>query len=71
MKRTLGSSDLVVDVLGLGTMTFGQEADESTSRQILDRYVEAGGAFIDTADVYGPGVYEEIIGRWLSDRGAR
>jgi aryl-alcohol dehydrogenase (NADP+) len=70
-KRTLGSSDLAVDVLGLGTMTFGNEADEATSRQILDRYVEAGGRFIDTADVYTRGVSEEYIGRWLSDRGVR
>ena len=70
-KRTLGSSGLAVDVLGLGTMTFGQEADESTSRQILDRYVEAGGTFIDTADVYSRGVSEEYIGRWLSDRSVR
>ena len=67
----LGSSDIAIDILGLGTMTFGQEADEPTSRRILDRYVEAGGAFIDTADVYSRGVSEEIIGRWLSDRGAR
>jgi aryl-alcohol dehydrogenase-like predicted oxidoreductase len=70
-QRNLGSSDLVVDVLGLGTMTFGNEADESTSRRILDRYVEAGGTFLDTADVYSRGVSEEIIGRWLSDRGVR
>ena len=70
-KRILGSSDLAVDVLGLGTMTFGQEADESTSRRILDRYVEAGGTFIDTADVYSRGVSEEYIGRWLSDRKVR
>ncbi len=61
-QRMLGSSDIAVDILGLGTMTFGQEADEPTSRRILDRYVEAGGAFIDTADVYSRGVSEEIIG---------
>lgn len=70
-QRTLGSSGLSVDILGLGTMTFGDEADEPTSHQILDRYLEAGGTFIDTADVYSRGVSEEIIGRWLSDRGVR
>ena len=70
-QRTLGSSGLSVDILGLGTMTFGDEADEPTSHQILDRYLEAGGTFIDTADVYSRGVSEEIIGRWLSDRGMR
>lgn len=67
-KRSLGSSGLEVSVFGLGTMTFGAEADEATSHAILDRYVERGGAFIDTADVYSRGVSEEIIGRWLASR---
>jgi len=51
-------------------MTFGQEATEQAAGEILDRYVEAGGNLIDTADVYPPagpkGASEEIIGRWLS-----
>ncbi|MEE8405676.1 MAG: aldo/keto reductase, partial [Acidimicrobiia bacterium] len=68
-QRTLGSSGLEVSVFGLGTMTFGHESDEATSHAILDRYVEAGGGFIDTADVYTHGVSEEIIGRWLAKRG--
>jgi aryl-alcohol dehydrogenase (NADP+) len=67
-QRTLGNSDLSVSVFGLGTMTFGAESDETTSHDILDRYVEAGGRFIDTADVYTRGVSEEIIGRWLGKR---
>jgi aryl-alcohol dehydrogenase-like predicted oxidoreductase len=46
-------------------MTFGGDADEATSFAIMDRFVEAGGNFIDTADVYGRGVSEEIVGRWL------
>ena len=50
-------------------MTFGHEADEAASHAILDRYVEAGGAFIDTANVYSHGVSEEMIGRWLAKRG--
>jgi aryl-alcohol dehydrogenase-like predicted oxidoreductase len=62
---TLGSSGTVVSTQCLGTMTFGQEADEQTSGAILEAYVEAGGNFIDTADVYSAGVSEEIIGRWL------
>jgi aryl-alcohol dehydrogenase (NADP+) len=49
-------------------MTFGDETDEATSHEILDRYVEAGGRFLDTADVYTRGISEEIIGRWLSSR---
>lgn len=69
-KRTLGQSDLEVSVFGLGTMTFGAESDEEASHAILDRYVEAGGRFIDTADVYSQGVSEEIIGRWLT-KGSR
>lgn len=70
-KRLLRDSDLQVSVFGLGTMTFGDEADEPTSHSILDRYVETGGAFIDTADVYSRGVSEEIIGRWLAGRSDR
>jgi aryl-alcohol dehydrogenase (NADP+) len=67
-QRTLGTSDLAVSVFGLGTMTFGDETDEASSHEILDRYVEAGGRFIDTADVYTRGVSEEIIGRWFASR---
>ena len=68
-ERTLGRSDLSVSVFGLGTMTFGAETDEPTAHEMLDRYLEAGGRFIDTADVYSRGVSEEIIGRWLRKRG--
>lgn len=67
-RRQLGSSDLHVSVFGLGTMTFGDESDEATSHDILDRYLEAGGSFIDTADVYTHGVSEKIIGNWLAKR---
>ncbi len=67
-KRELGSSGLELSVLGLGTMTFGAESDETASHAILDRYVERGGRFIDTADVHSHGVSEEIIGRWLATR---
>src|SRR5512145_459064 len=66
--RFLGKTGLKVSELCLGAMTFGREADEETSRQILDRFVEAGGNFIDTADVYTRGVSEEIVGRWLKGK---
>ncbi len=66
--RTLGNSGTVVSELALGTMTFGDEADESTSYAIIDSFVESGGNLIDTADVYSAGVSEEIIGRWLATR---
>ncbi|MEX2652011.1 MAG: aldo/keto reductase [Acidimicrobiia bacterium] len=68
-QRPLGASDLSVSVFGLGTMTFGAEADEATSHALLDRYVESGGSFLDTANVYSRGRSEEIIGRWLARRG--
>ncbi len=64
--RNLGNSGTIVSTYGLGTMTFGAEADEMTSHAILDDYVGAGGNFIDTADVYSAGVSEEIVGRWLA-----
>ncbi|HET7734813.1 MAG TPA: aldo/keto reductase [Nocardioidaceae bacterium] len=66
--RPLGRSGCVVSTLALGTMTFGAETDEQGSHAQLDRFVEAGGTLVDTADVYSGGVSEEIIGRWLADR---
>lgn len=47
-------------------MTFGAEADEPASHALLDTYVEAGGNFIDAADVYSAGVSEEYTGHWLA-----
>ncbi|MFF1572945.1 aldo/keto reductase [Leifsonia sp. NPDC058292] len=64
--RTLGNSGTIVSSLALGTMTFGAEADEETSHTLIDTYLDAGGTFIDTADVYSSGTSETIIGRWLS-----
>lgn len=69
--RTLGISGTVVSELALGTMTFGAETDEAESRAILNHYVEEGGNFIDTADVYAGGRSEEIIGRWMKAEPAR
>jgi aryl-alcohol dehydrogenase-like predicted oxidoreductase len=66
--RTLGSTGTVVSAQCLGTMTFGQESTEEVSHTQLDRFVECGGNFIDTANVYSRGVSEEIIGRWLAKR---
>jgi aryl-alcohol dehydrogenase-like predicted oxidoreductase len=66
--RYLGKTGLKVSELCLGAMTFGRETDEATSRQIMDRFVEAGGNFIDTADVYSRGGSETIVGRWLKDK---
>ena len=66
--RFLGRSGLRVSELCLGTMMFGERTDEQTSHRILDTFAEAGGTFIDTADVYGHGRSEEILGSWLKTR---
>jgi aryl-alcohol dehydrogenase (NADP+) len=66
--RILGSTGTVVSAQCLGTMTFGKESSEEVSRSQLDLFVERGGNFIDTADVYSRGVSEQIVGRWLADR---
>jgi aryl-alcohol dehydrogenase-like predicted oxidoreductase len=66
--RTLGSTGTIVSAQCLGTMTFGQESDEATGHAQLDLFLERGGNFIDTADVYSDGCSEEIIGRWLAAR---
>ena len=69
--RYLGNSGTPVSALGLGTMTFGAETDEPGAHAQLDQFIEAGGTFIDTADVYSQGVSEEIVGRWLARSGRR
>jgi aryl-alcohol dehydrogenase-like predicted oxidoreductase len=66
--RYLGETGLKVSELCLGAMTFGRETPEELSRQMLDRFVEAGGNFIDSADVYSRGTSEEIVGRWLDGK---
>jgi aryl-alcohol dehydrogenase-like predicted oxidoreductase len=63
--RQMGKTGLRVSELCLGAMTFGRETTEEDSFKILDRFVDAGGNFIDTADVYSDGKSEEILGRWL------
>jgi aryl-alcohol dehydrogenase (NADP+) len=66
----LGNSGCAVSTLCLGTMTFGAETDEAGAHEQLDVYVEAGGTFVDTADVYSAGGSERIIGGWFADRPA-
>lgn len=67
-QRRFGPTGIRVSELCLGTMTFGREADEATSRAIVDRFLDAGGNFLDTADMYGRGTSEEIVGRSLEGR---
>lgn len=74
-RKRLGQSGLVVTDICMGTMTFGLQADEQTSFAMMDRAVEAGVDFFDTAELYPVppdaalfGVTEEIIGRWLKTK---
>jgi aryl-alcohol dehydrogenase-like predicted oxidoreductase len=76
--RKLGRTVLTVSELCLGTMQFGWTTDEKNAFAVMDAFVEAGGNFIDTADVYSNwspgnagGVSEQIIGRWMQARGNR
>lgn len=68
--RNLGNSGTAVSKLALGTMNFGSQTPEEEAFAIMDAYVEAGGNFVDTANVYNGGVSEEIVGRWLASRPA-
>jgi 1-deoxyxylulose-5-phosphate synthase len=64
--RYLGDSGLLVSRICLGTMTFGMEGwgcDEATSIAITDRFIDGGGNFLDTADMYSKGVSEEFLGK--------
>jgi len=72
---SLGATGLQVSELALGTARFGAERDDGTeeidrerAHELLDAYAEAGGNFIDTADVYGDGRAEAYVGEWLADR---
>jgi len=67
----IADTELDVHPLCLGGNVFGWTADEDASFAVLDAYTEAGGNFIDTADLYAGGESEKIIGRWLARRGRR
>ncbi len=72
--RTLGRSGLIVNPLALGTMTFGTSrwgASDEVSQHIFNDYVEAGGNFVDTADVYAGGRSEELVGQFIQERSLR
>jgi aryl-alcohol dehydrogenase-like predicted oxidoreductase len=76
MKRNrLGRTGIVVTDICMGTMTFGLQADEKTSFAMMDRAIEAGIDFFDTAEMYPVppsaelfGVTEQIVGKWLKGR---
>lgn len=76
--RNLGRTGLKVSELCLGTMQFGWTTDEENAFAIMDAFLQAGGNFLDTADVYSNwavgnpgGVAETMIGKWLRQRGNR
>ena len=72
---SLGSTGLAVSEIAFGTWRFGKKTDQGSvevkrgrAYDLLDAYADAGGNFIDTADVYGGGTAEEVIGDWLAAR---
>jgi len=69
--RILGRTGVKVSPLCLGTMNFGGRTESAEAFRILDHYIETGGNFIDTANVYNDGRSEQIIGDWMSQRGLR
>jgi len=70
--RHLGRTGLRVSPLCLGTMNFGMQTEEAASHAIMDRALELGINFFDTANMYGGGgLTEEIIGRWFAQGGSR
>lgn len=69
--RSVGNSGLRVSRLGLGTMTWGRDTDEHEARDQIKLFVEAGGTLIDTADVYGDGMAESIVGQLVHEIGTR
>lgn len=72
---TLGRSGLRVSPFSLGTMTFGTEwgwgSEEAQARQIFDRYVDQGGNFVDTANLYTGGKSEQMVGKFISEKKLR
>ncbi|WP_223274900.1 aldo/keto reductase [Tateyamaria sp. syn59] len=68
-RNVLGHGGLIVSRMGLGTMTFGVETEAAEAHRQLDLFVDRGGTMIDTADGYGAGASEKIIGDWARARG--
>jgi aryl-alcohol dehydrogenase-like predicted oxidoreductase len=69
--RILGRTGVKVCPLCLGCMNFGGRTDAAESQRILDHYLELGGNFIDTANVYNDGRSEQIVGDWMAQRSVR
>lgn len=69
--RQLGKSALKVSSIGLGCVTFGREIDESTSFSVMDHALSRGINLFDTAEAYGGGASETVVGKWLKASGNR
>ena len=70
-QRKLGASGPMVSAIGLGAMSFGGifgPTNEGESLACLDAMLETGITFIDTANIYGMGISETILGKWLTSR---
>lgn len=70
-RRTLGRTGLSVSRICLGTMTWGRDTDDNQARGQFAAFTEAGGNFIDTADVYTDGASETLLGNILKETGSR
>src|SRR5688572_29071087 len=69
--RQLGRTGLKVSSIGLGCVTFGREIDEPTSFAVMDHALRRGINLFDTAEAYGGGASETVIGKWLKHSGNR
>ena len=70
-QRPVGRSGLSISSVGLGTGMFGRQLDEQGSFPILDYALEKGITYIDTAELYGTGESERVIGNWMHQKGCR
>src|ERR1019366_9272746 len=75
-QRTLGRSGLKVSAIGLGCMGMSEfydpsKMDDAESVRVIHRFVDAGGTFLDTADMYGSGRNEALVGKAIADRRGR
>ena len=67
--RYMGRTGLKVSELCMGTQTFGWGADEPTAFAMANRFVEAGGNFFDTSNIYNEGKSETMLGNWIEQHG--
>ncbi|MEG0299338.1 MAG: aldo/keto reductase, partial [Aurantimicrobium sp.] len=69
--RRIGQTDIEVYPVALGGAVFGWTLPSGRSTDLLDRFVELGGNLVDTSDSYSSGMSEQIIGKWMRERGNR